>query len=182
VLSWISWILDCDCSQAVINVKVPGESLATWRTSQLVWEIDSQNQIESIPDQNSWPKLLLKSGKISQLSKRSESGNRLSKELLLETTSQKKYFFWEPISRLYFFREPIRIFDSTSPKKSAFKKAEGGKNDSAKNMNSQEKNLNPTFARKLSLACDLCSIKCDPAKAFSCVGEGMLLCLSATWI
>jgi len=87
-----------------------------------------------------------------------------------------KYCFWEPIFRLYFFREPIRIFDSTSPKKLPFKRGRGGK---TKNTNSQNKNLKPTFARKLSLECDLRSIKCDPANAFSCVGQGMLMCPSA---
>jgi len=41
-------------------------------------------------------------------------------------------------------------------------------------------NLNTTFERKLSLACDIGSIKCDPANADSCVGEGMLMFPSAT--
>jgi len=100
--------------------------LATWRTSQLVWEIGSQNQIESISDQHSWSQLLLRVEKDFPALKKKLVGKSALK---IKTSPQNKYCFWEPISRLYFFRDPIRIFDSALPENSAFKKGEGGKND-----------------------------------------------------
>jgi len=69
-----------------------------------------------MPDQNFY----WESERFPDSQKELESENRLSKEVLLRRTSQKKYFFREPISRIYFCWEPI-VYDSTSLKNSALK-------------------------------------------------------------
>ena len=91
-----------------------------------------------------------------------------------EIGSQKSYFSKELLKR-------STAFDSRFPDSTSFESrlesltllppqtlpSKRGRGKKTKNMNSQNKNLKPAFARKLSLACDLRSIKCDPANAFS---------------
>ena len=119
--------MDCDCS--VINVKVSGESLATWRTSQLVWEIGSQNQIESIPDQNSWSKLLFRVGKDLLTLKKKWVG----KSALKRITSRKNFSKEVRLLRADFPTLLLSRADENLwlyyPKNSAFKKGEGEKNE-----------------------------------------------------
>jgi hypothetical protein len=84
-----SWIMDCNCS--VVDVKVPGEILATWRTSQLVLEISTENQTES--DQN----FFWESGKIPDSQRKvrreiSSQKNYFSKQLLERSTSFENRF------------------------------------------------------------------------------------------
>jgi len=112
-----------------------------------------------------------------ELAKISDSTKEVSREIGF----QKNYFSekllkWSTAFESWFpdftsFESRIEFWTLLPPKT---KKKE--------NMNSQNKNLKPTFARKMSLVCDLRFIKCDPTNARSCVGEGMLMCPSATCV